>query len=138
MECAQRSNWQLVPCDDVGDSRSNQQMMLIAHHTIMMREHNRIATELGYINPHWNDEKIYQVCDAQIHLYISDHFSYLSKWRRNTQETRHIMAAVVQHITYNEFRPMVLGKDIMNRYGLLLHKEVRILPSSTYQVKFHN
>ncbi|KAK4036552.1 hypothetical protein OUZ56_028603 [Daphnia magna] len=85
-------------CFLAGDSRANQQVMLIALHTIMMREHNRIAVELGYINPHWNDERIYQ-------------------------ETRHIMAAIVQHITYNEFLPMVLGKDIMNRYGLLLSKQ---------------
>lgn len=37
------------------------------------------------------------------------------------------MAAIVQHITYNEFLPMVLGKDIMNRYGLLVSKNVNEL-----------
>ena len=44
-----------------GDHRANQQMMLVAQHTIFMREHNRIATELGKINHHWDDERIYQV-----------------------------------------------------------------------------
>ena len=31
---------------------------------------------------------------------------------------------MVQHITFNEFLPMVLGKEIMRRYGLLLQKDV--------------
>ena len=86
-------------CFLAGDTRVNQQMMLVAMHTIMMREHNRIAAYLGRINTHWSDEKIYQ-------------------------ETRHIVAAMVQHVTYNEFLPMVLGKDMMLRYGLLLNRDV--------------
>ena len=55
----------------------------------------RIASELGSINPHWDDETIFQ-------------------------EARHIVAAVTQHITYNEFLPMVLGKELMFQHELEL------------------
>ena len=63
------------------------------------REHNRVAAQLGSINPHWDDEQIFQ-------------------------ETRHIVIAMVQHITFNEFLPVVLGKDMITKFNLLLQKEV--------------
>merc|ERR1711944_230129 len=67
-------------------------------HTLFVRNHNFIAEEMQKVNPHWNDETIFQ-------------------------ETRHINAAMVQHITYNEFLPMVLGKEVMQRHGLILQKD---------------
>ena len=75
----------------------NEQTVLAIVHLFMVREHNRIARELGSINHHWEDEVIFQ-------------------------ETRHIMAAIIQHITYNEFLPLVLGEDIMFEHGLSLHQ----------------
>ena len=76
-----------------GDPRVNEQTVLAIVHLFMVREHNRIATELGNINHHWDDETLFQ-------------------------ETRHIIAAIIQHITYNEFLPMLLGKDVMFQHGL--------------------
>lgn len=68
-------------------------------HTIWAREHNRIAHEFTKINPHWDDETIFQ-------------------------EARRIVIAEIQHITYNEFLPTLLGKGVMEKFGLLLQKEV--------------
>ncbi len=34
---------------------------LVAIHTLWMRQHNRIARQLSDINPHWNDEQLFQV-----------------------------------------------------------------------------
>lgn len=69
-------------------------------HTLLAREHNRLATGLAQVNPHWDDETLFQ-------------------------EARRINIAIVQHITYNEFLPILLGKDIMQKFGLILEKEVR-------------
>lgn len=44
-----------------GEIRVNEQLVLACIHTLMAREHNRVAKELSQINPHWNDEMLYQV-----------------------------------------------------------------------------
>ena len=43
-----------------GDIRANEQPLLIAVHTVFVREHNRLCDELIAANPNWNDEEIYQ------------------------------------------------------------------------------
>lgn len=44
-----------------GEIRVNEQLVLACMHTLMAREHNRLAKELAIINPHWDDETLYQV-----------------------------------------------------------------------------
>ena len=47
-----------------------------------------------------------------------------------SQETRHINAALIQHITFNEFLPMVLGKEVMHAHDLVLLKVTRLSQSA--------
>lgn len=83
-----------TPCFLAGDHRANEQLGLLSMHTIWMREHNRIAKQLRILNPCWDCEKIFQ-------------------------ETRKIVGAVMQHITYAHYLPKILGKygmDILGKY----------------------
>lgn len=87
-------------CFDAGEIRVNEQLILTVQHTLWARQHNLIAAQLGQINPHWDDERLYQ-------------------------EARHIVIAMIQHVTYNEFLAVVLGKDMLAKFNLLLPKVVR-------------
>ncbi|XP_074603840.1 uncharacterized protein LOC141857262 [Brevipalpus obovatus] len=80
-------------CFDAGDHRASEQPSLACMHTIWMRQHNKLADELASVNPHWNDEQIYQTA-------------------------RKIVGAMVQRINYNEFLPRVLGLEYMRKYDL--------------------
>ena len=76
-------------CFIAGDVRVNEQVSLTVMHTLWVREHNRIARELAALNGQWDDERIYQ-------------------------ETRKIVIAQVQQITYNEFLPALFGKEFFD------------------------
>jgi peroxidase len=43
-----------------GDTRVNENLVIQAMYTLFLREHNRIARELFKLNPHWNDERLFQ------------------------------------------------------------------------------
>ncbi len=75
-----------------GDIRANEQQQLITMHTVLAREHNRIADTLSDANPDWTGERVYQ-------------------------ESRSLVGAQVQAITYNEWLPNLLGDDAMGEYG---------------------
>ena len=54
-------------------------------HTIWIREHNRIARLMQEANPRINPTELFE-------------------------QTRRIVIAEVQHITYNEWLPIIVGK----------------------------
>ena len=70
----------------------NEQPGLTVFHTVWVREHNRIAKELYYLNPHWDDERLYQ-------------------------EARKVVWASMQHITYQHWLPLVIGPGGMDMLG---------------------
>ncbi|KAJ8984680.1 hypothetical protein NQ317_015772 [Molorchus minor] len=82
-------------CFQPGDGRLAEQPALTAFHTVWIRFHNRMATVLSRLNAHWSDEKIFQ-------------------------ETRKIVYSVIQHITYREFLPIVVGPEVMELFELNL------------------
>ncbi|XP_041668807.1 peroxidasin isoform X3 [Cheilinus undulatus] len=91
-ECMRDENESPIPCFLAGDHRANEQLGLTAMHTVWFREHNRIATELLRLNPHWDGDTIYH-------------------------EARKIVGAQMQHITYSHWLPKILGEAGVKMMG---------------------
>ena len=68
-------------------------ILLQVTHTVWMREHNRVAGRLQDLNPAWSDEKLYQ-------------------------EARRVVIAELQHITYTEWLPIILGPSYMDNNNM--------------------
>ncbi|RZB39260.1 hypothetical protein BDFB_005392 [Asbolus verrucosus] len=73
-------------CYLAGDARVNQNPQLTVLQIILLREHNRIADSLAKLNPHWDDETVFQ-------------------------EARRIAIAEHQFISYYEWLPIFIGLD---------------------------
>ncbi|KAF7989755.1 hypothetical protein HCN44_008429 [Aphidius gifuensis] len=84
-------------CFRAGDARLTEQPALTSLHVVFLRLHNKIATELSAVNSHWDDEKLFQ-------------------------ESRKIIGAIIQHITYQEYLPLVVGPDVTDTFGVKLSK----------------
>ena len=74
-----------------GDFRANEQVGLLALHTLFVREHNYWADVVGRTNPGLNGDQIYETA-------------------------RIIVGAEMQIITYREFLPLLLGPRALPRY----------------------
>lgn len=81
-------------CYEAGDIRVNQLLALTMVHTLFMREHNRVAEGLSRVNPHWDDETLYQ-------------------------EARRIVVAELQNVVFNEYLPILLGHPKVQQFGLV-------------------
>jgi len=80
-------------CFKAGDTRANGFPPLTGVYTLWVREHNRVARELYKEKLFWTDEEIFQ-------------------------EAKKIVTACIQHITYNEWLPALLGVNYTKENGL--------------------
>ncbi|XP_049292507.1 peroxidasin isoform X2 [Anopheles funestus] len=92
MDCRRDLDESQINCFTAGDIRVNEQLGLTTMHIVWMREHNRLAEQLHRINPHWDGDKLYY-------------------------ESRKIIGAIMQHITYDHWLPLVIGERGMAQLG---------------------
>lgn len=74
-----------------GDVRANEQLGLLAMHTLFVREHNRLADQIRDASPNLSGDQVYE-------------------------RARRIVGAQMQVITYEEFLPALLGSNAIPPY----------------------
>lgn len=101
-----------------GDVRANEQLGLTAIHTLFVREHNRLASELDW-RLRTGDSELKNEFRAFKWDYqqnrsdatkdeLKDQFLY--------EAARKIVGAEIQIITYQEFLPLLIGDSLLNDY----------------------
>ena len=85
-------------CFRAGDDRLDENTYLTGLHTVFLRRHNTIARKLSDLNPHWDDETLFN-------------------------EAKAILNAEYQHISYNEWLPLLLGDRLMKKFNLYSSKQ---------------
>lgn len=104
MDCRRKLEEDDHPCFVAGDIRANEQIGLTTMHTLWMREHNRLASALKSINPFWDGNRVYQ-------------------------ESRKIVGATIQHITYEHWLPLILGPEGYEQLGKYNGYDPKLDPS---------
>ncbi|KAG8226514.1 hypothetical protein J437_LFUL006904 [Ladona fulva] len=79
------------PCYKAGDGRVNENLGLAGLQTLLLREHNRVARILQEMHPYWDDETLFQ-------------------------ETKRILIAEWQYITFNDFLPKIIEEGFTDVY----------------------
>lgn len=78
-----------------GDVRALEMPGLASLHTLWMREHNRLASQIRNLRSDLTDEEIFQIA-------------------------RKILIGEMQNIVYDEYLPVVLGDNAMRQYKVSL------------------
>ena len=86
-----------------GDDRCMAQPTLLSMHSLWLKEHNRIATEL---------KKAFKDKLNEFSILDQDEILY--------QITRRIVIAELQNIVYNEYLPAFLSQETLNKFNLKL------------------
>ena len=74
-----------------GDFRSSENPALASLHTVLAREHNRLADEIRTADPSLSGDEVFQ-------------------------QARRLVIAQIQQITFNEYLPLLIGADAISAY----------------------
>lgn len=122
-----------VPCFLGGDIRANEQVGLLAMHTIWFRQHNNLARQLRHLNPGWSDEIVFQetrkivgaqmqhVCLSFTNIVVADLLYFII----------HRVRFDFLQISYVEWLPKIVGELGMAELGPYNGYNPRINPTIT-------
>ncbi|GFR92450.1 chorion peroxidase [Elysia marginata] len=103
--CVKETNFDY--CLQSGEMRVNEHPALASMHTVFHRFHNYVALQMSRANPRWSDERVFQ-------------------------EVRKIVGAIMQHVTYHEWLPIILGDDVMRSSSLVVSGALDQLRTNWY------